>query len=80
VVKIYEACNFQDLGGQRIGHAIVTLNMIEDRVAGMLDRCKVLPGNMHAAKQAPAQKLINGPRLDGASGHTNQHDIDALFG
>ena len=37
VVKIYEACNFQDLSGQRIGHVIETLNMIEDQVAGMLD-------------------------------------------
>ena len=33
VVKIYEACNFQDLGGQRIGNVIAILNMIEDRVS-----------------------------------------------
>jgi hypothetical protein len=26
-----------------------------------------------------ANDLINGPRLDGASGHASQHDIDAMF-
>jgi hypothetical protein len=31
-------------------------------------------------KRAAASGLINGPRLDGASGHTSQNDIDALFG
>ena len=32
VVNIYEACNFQDLSGQRIGHVIETLN--DDRGPG----------------------------------------------
>ncbi len=79
VVKIYEACNFQDVGGQRIGNAIATLNMIEDQVVGMLDRYKVQPADVPAAKTAPERSLLNGPRLDGASGHTSQHDIDMLF-
>lgn len=79
VVKIYEACNFQDVGGQRIGNAIATLNMIEDQVVGMLDRYKVQPADVPVAKTAPEQSLLNGPRLDGASGHTSQHDIDMLF-
>src|SRR5579864_5892199 len=79
VVHIYEACNFQDLGGQRIGNVIATLTMIEDKVAGMLDRCKVQSADAPAAKPAAAPGLINGPRLDGASGHTNQSDIDSMF-
>ena len=78
VVHIYEACNFQDLGGQRIGNVIVTLTMIEDKVTGMLDRCKVQPADAPAAKPT-ASGLINGPRLDGASGHTSQSDIDSMF-
>jgi chemotaxis protein CheZ len=78
VVHIYEACNFQDLGGQRIGNVIATLTMIEDKVAGMIERCKVQPADAPVAKPA-VPGLINGPRLDGASGHTNQSDIDSMF-
>ncbi len=79
VVHIYEACNFQDLGGQRIGNVIATLTTIEDKVAGMLDRCKAQPGEVPTIKPAAEPGLINGPRLDGASGHTSQSDIDVLF-
>ena len=50
VVKIYEACNFQDLSGQRIGHVIETLTMIEDQVEGMLDRHQSRPCDRPAAK------------------------------
>ncbi len=80
VVKIYEACNFQDLSGQRIGHVIETLNMIEDRVEAMLDRHNGEAVVAAATTPSPDRGLINGPRLDGASGHTNQNDIDAMFG
>src|SRR5512132_2065650 len=38
VVRIYEACNFQDLAGQRIGKVIATLIMIEERLAAMIAR------------------------------------------
>jgi chemotaxis protein CheZ len=80
VVKIYEACNFQDLSGQRVGNVIETLNMIEDRVESMLDRHQGRPCDAPAAKPPCRQSLLNGPRLDGDSGHTSQHDIDAMFG
>jgi chemotaxis protein CheZ len=79
VMKIYEACNFQDLSGQRIGHVIATLNMIEDQVEGMLDRHNGQPGDAPAADSSSGRGLLNGPRLDGASGHTDQRDIDVLF-
>jgi chemotaxis protein CheZ len=79
VVKIYEACNFQDLGGQRIGNVIATLNMIEDQVAAMLDRGKPPAASALAAEPAAEQYLINGPRLDGAAGHQSQSDIDMMF-
>jgi chemotaxis protein CheZ len=77
VVKIYEACNFQDLSGQRIGHVIETLNMIENQVEDMLERHCGQPGVAPAAK--PGHALLNGPRLDGDSGHTNQLAIDEMF-
>ncbi len=79
-MQIYEACNFQDLAGQRIGNVIDMLNAVEEQVAGMLERC-----NGNGAKALPAVKpaergLLNGPKLDGDSGHANQHDIDKMFG
>lgn len=80
VVRIYEACNFQDLSGQRIGNVIETLNMIENQVEAMLERHNGQPGDAPAAKPAASPGLLNGPRLDGDSGHTSQRDIDALFG
>ena len=79
VVKIYEACNFQDLSGQRIGHVIETLTMIEDDVQGMLDRHQSRSCDRPTAKPDCSQALLNGPRLDGDSGHTSQQDIDVLF-
>jgi chemotaxis protein CheZ len=80
VVKIYEACNFQDLGGQRIGHVIETLTMIENQVEGMLKRHNGQLGDTSAAEPSAGAGLLNGPRLDGDSGHTNQRDIDKMFG
>ncbi len=79
VVKIFEACNFQDLSGQRIGHVIETLNTIEDQVEAMLGRDLHAPGEAPAAKPSAGQGLLNGPRLDGDSGHTSQSDIDAFY-
>lgn len=82
VVEIYEACNFQDLAGQRIGKVIDMLNAIEEQVAAMLARCHgfTKPGASHVTAATPAESgLINGPRLDGDSGHASQRDIDAMF-
>jgi chemotaxis protein CheZ len=81
VVRIYEACNFQDLAGQRIGKVIAMLMMVEERLVAMIQR----HGSAGSAQPVQASKptqssgLINGPRLDGASGHASQIDIDALF-
>src|SRR5664280_2630707 len=80
VVKIYEACNFQDLSGQRIGHVIEILTMIENQVERMLERHSDKPDVVPAAQQASGHGLLNGPRLDGDSGHTSQRDIDKMFG
>ena len=79
VVHIYEACNFQDLAGQRIGKVIEILGMVEAQLTAMAARCN--GGDVPPAM--PSQNdggLINGPKLDGASGHVSQRDIDMLFG
>ena len=81
LTAIYEACNFQDIAGQRIGKVIGTLGQIDEALTQMLSRChRLLGGEAVPAATAPSRGLLNGPRLDGDSGHASQHEIDALFG
>jgi chemotaxis protein CheZ len=84
VVGIFEACNFQDLTGQRIGKVMATMKFIEHHINVMMD----IWGGVDAIKQhAPAHidtrvgdaRLLNGPKGPGDEGHASQDDIDALF-
>jgi chemotaxis protein CheZ len=84
VVSIFEACNFQDLTGQRIKKVMTTMKFIENHITVMMD----IWGGVDAIKaHAPAivdtregdDKLLNGPKLDDDPGHASQDDIDALF-
>jgi chemotaxis protein CheZ len=85
VISIFEACNFQDLTGQRISKVMATMKFIENHITTMMD----IWGGVDAIRaHAPAKidtrdedaKLLNGPKLDGDIGHASQDDIDALFG
>jgi chemotaxis protein CheZ len=75
VAQIYEACNFQDLAGQRIGKVIALLAHLEEQLAHVADGLDLA----QAAHARPRDVLVNGPRLDGDSGHASQSDIDAMF-
>jgi chemotaxis protein CheZ len=84
VVSIFEACNFQDLTGQRIKKVMTTMKFIENHITVMMD----IWGGVDAIKaHAPPivdtregdDKLLNGPKLDDDVGHASQDDIDALF-
>jgi chemotaxis protein CheZ len=84
VVRIFEACNFQDLSGQRIAKVLATLTFVENRVARMLE---IWGGHAAVEDYAAAtrggrnaeDKLVSGPKLDGDSGHVSQQEIDAMF-
>jgi chemotaxis protein CheZ len=84
VVRIFEACNFQDLSGQRIAKVLATLTFVEDRVARMLeiwgghDALKDYAAGAIAERNTEA-KLVNGPKLNGDPGHVSQQEIDAMF-
>jgi chemotaxis protein CheZ len=83
VVQVYEACNFQDIVGQRIGNVIGLMTMVEDQVAAMIERCGAIASHHPASapvKPRQGHGLLNGPKLDGDHGHASQHDIDAMFG
>lgn len=79
VTRIYEACNFQDLAGQRLGKVVSTLNKLEHELSSLLLRYGNSPTKSEAAKDGDL-RFINGPKLDGDSGHASQKDIDTMFG
>ena len=81
-MRIYEACNFQDITGQRIRKVIKLLSSIEERV----EKLNELFGNDEAIAAAANSNdrtgeidkdLLNGPQL--SSQAATQDDIDALF-
>ena len=78
-MQIYEACNFQDLAGQRINKAVTALQSIEQSLARVFEVWGGLDQFRHAPKPAVTQKLVNGPKLDGDNGHTTQGEIDLMF-
>jgi chemotaxis protein CheZ len=84
VVHIFEACNFQDITGQRITKVVATLKFIEQHIAHMMEIWGGIDAFKDADPEAYAERagdrtLVNGPKLDGEVGHASQDDIDALF-
>jgi chemotaxis protein CheZ len=77
VIRIFEACNFQDLTGQRVAKALATLKFVEQHVSHALDEIKTA---MQARPPVDSMQYLHGPRLDSDSGHISQSEIDALFG
>lgn len=84
VVGIFEACNFQDLTGQRISKVMTTMKFIEHHINVMMD----IWGGVDAIKQHTPpivdtrvgdERLLNGPKGPDDEGHASQDDIDALF-
>jgi len=82
MTKIYEACTFQDITGQRITKVVSALKGIEEKIDGLLAAFGP------ETKQAPAKKakkkkeltdedLLNGPQKKGEA--KTQDEIDALF-
>jgi len=87
VVNIFEACNFQDITGQRITKVVAALQYIDERVGKMME---IWGGPQDLAAFAPEVEeeeaheedesaLLNGPALEEHHGHATQDDIDALF-
>lgn len=79
ITRIYEACSFQDITGQRITKIVSLLQEIERKVARMIEVFPPgqLPPPRAAAPVDPAQELLNGPQLSANAMH--QSDIDALL-
>ena len=84
VTRIYEACSFQDITGQRIGKVVSALKAIETRVAA------VTASFVRPAEEGPGptpepaddgrtegERLANGPQLPTAA--SSQAEVDRLL-
>ncbi|MFG1400488.1 protein phosphatase CheZ [Xanthobacter sediminis] len=82
VVRLFEACNFQDITGQRIRKVVKLLVFIEERVTRMTE---IWGGSelVERAKQMEQREgdtaLLNGPALSHDTNVVSQDDIDSLF-
>ncbi|WP_254452204.1 protein phosphatase CheZ [Roseicella sp. DB1501] len=82
VTRIYEACSFQDITGQRIGKVVAALKAIERRVAAVTASfawAEAAPEPREAATdlRTEGEKLANGPQLPAAA--SSQAEIDRLL-
>ena len=84
IVRVYEACSFQDITGQRISKVVRTLRHIEGKVDALLAifGADLADGEVVPAPVAPAAvdehaHLLNGPALPSAA--NSQADIDAIL-
>jgi chemotaxis protein CheZ len=86
--RIYEACSFQDITGQRIGKVVGTLHKIEEKVDALLvalgdddearEKMRRRMNDQRSPAAAPTDAdLMQGPQLP--EGASSQDDIDALF-
>ncbi len=84
VTRIYEACNFQDVTGQRINKVVTTLKFIEQKIDALLDAFG--EGIADIQKLAPPPppepvdedaKLMHGPQLPKEA--NKQAEIDAIM-
>ena len=73
--RIYEACSFQDITGQRISKVVATLKTVERKVGAIMQAFGTGPA-MPVGPSGP-ESLTNGPQLPGRA--MAQVDIDALL-
>ena len=83
IVRIYEACNFQDLTGQRITKVVRALSFIEERGDAMMSHWnkrefEAMPLPPTVTKMDETLEL-HGPADQQEMGNISQADIDALF-
>lgn len=84
--KIFEACNFQDITGQRITKVVEALKHIDARIEALVramgDEIHRGEGDSHALHNVhaadPEKGLLNGPQLPGNA--IDQSEIDRLLG
>ncbi|CCD94310.1 conserved hypothetical protein [Bradyrhizobium sp. ORS 375] len=79
--KVFEACAFQDLTGQRITRVVKSLKFMEDHINKLVriwgkEELARMAAELTAAPSEP--DLLEGPKRPGVA--ISQDDIDKLFG
>ncbi|MFK7838834.1 MAG: protein phosphatase CheZ [Bdellovibrionales bacterium] len=85
VMKIFEACSFQDITGQRITNVVKTLKTIEEKVDNMINIIGSRVHSIECSEKLPPEedtrtedeKLLNGPQM--ADKAITQDEIDKLL-
>lgn len=83
VMKIFEACSFQDITGQRISKVVETLQIIEARVGRLASRDGIADarGPLSEAEESRAERrrrlLLEGPAAPGQG--MGQDEVDRLL-
>ena len=79
VMRIFEACSFQDITGQRISKVVETLSYIEHRANDLKNILGIDLKEIQASDPEPDddRNLMSGPALDGEG--INQGEVDALM-
>jgi chemotaxis protein CheZ len=81
VTRIFEACSFQDLTGQRVDRVLKTLAFVEEHVARLIAIWNVVEefAPIVSENAEGDRRFLNGPKLPGDAGHATQDDIDGMF-
>lgn len=78
VMKIYEACSFQDITGQRVSKVVKTFNEIEEKIGKLVSVLGVKGDDGEwVDRREGDERLLNGPQLKGEG--ITQEDIDMLL-
>jgi len=82
VMRIFEACSFQDITGQRISKVVQTLAHIEERVMELRNLMGITAEDIQVAMDEDQPQgdaaLMSGPALDGEG--IDQNAVDQLMG
>lgn len=82
ITKIFEACSFQDITGQRISKVVITLQRIDKKVGRIMEiLASKVPGIAEEAEYCPEEEeneeILTGPALPDQA--ITQNDIDKLL-
>lgn len=77
-MKIFEACAFQDITGQRVRKVVQTIHHVEERLEQLIKLLGGDSGEEEEANRTGDAALLNGPQLAGLG--NDQNSVDAMFG
>ncbi|WP_245454337.1 protein phosphatase CheZ [Aquabacter cavernae] len=85
-VQIFEACNFQDITGQRISKVVGLMQFVEHHISRMIaiwggpEDLHRMAGDLKKEREREGDAaLLNGPALSSDNNVVSQDDIDSLF-